>query len=128
MNKFLNLDLLEADAPVDLSADTELRPIWIGEFYTFSIQLVFTGTPAGTFKLQASNDPGSEDSEGPAGYPNVDNWTDIEGSDQIIAAAGNHMWTVDSSGYNWVRVVWTASGPGTSPELTIARCYLKGIE
>src|SRR5574343_407072 len=102
-------------APVAMAASFELRPVWLAHIANYSIQLVFTGSPGGNFKLQASNDEGYIDSAGGAQqYTNVVNWTDIADSAQTISAAGDHMWTVENAGYNWVRVVWTAaSGSGS---------------
>lgn len=72
-----------------------------------SIQVVFTGTPVGSLKVQISDDltntPGS-----------VVNWTDFVGSTQAISAAGSFVYTMTASGYKWIRVVYTAtSGTGT---------------
>lgn len=126
-----NEDLLVVDGVAvsgSLAASANYRPIWLGHIANYAIQLIFTGTPAGTFKLQASNDLGQPQAAGDAQkYSGVSNWTDISGSEQTVAAAGNHMWTVENAGYNWVRVVWTASGAGTTPVLTVARAYVKGI-
>jgi len=123
-----NEDLLVINgepAPSDMSVSINMRPIWLGHIKDYSIQLVFTGAPVGEFKLQASNDLGMPASAGDSQkYVGVDNWTDVEGSDQAISAAGNHMYQVQNAGYNWVRVVYTAtSGSGT---LTKARSYCKG--
>lgn len=39
-------------APVDLTNDWTSPPVWIGTVTEYSIQLVFTGTLTGVFKLQ----------------------------------------------------------------------------
>ncbi len=113
-------------APVDMSADFTLRPLWLGHICNYAIQLVFTGSPVGTFKLQASDDPGQPDGASNSNQAiGVSNWTDVMDSSQGIAAAGNHMWTVQNAGYTWVRVVYTAaSGSGS---LTSARGNVKGV-
>jgi hypothetical protein len=119
-----NEDLLNGN-PVSLGTSANLKAIWLGHIANYAIQLVFTGTPNGTFKLQASNDevdPRMPIAQIEAGLVN---WTDIADSGQLITAAGNHTWTVENAGYAWVRVVWTQiSGTGT---LTSARSYCKGF-
>lgn len=124
-----NEDILVIDgaaATTTLGASLNMRPIWLGHIAHYSIQLVFTGTPAGTFKLQASNDEGSPHAAGDAAkYSGVSNWTDVADSSQVVAAAGNIMWDVQNASYNWVRVVYTrSSSTGT---LTVGRAYVKGV-
>jgi hypothetical protein len=121
-----NENLLDDSGAVDLSVDADLKPVWLGHIANYAIQLVFTGSPQGNFKLQASNDDGrinaaSEENQ----VSSIQNWTDITDSAQSISAAGDHMWTVENAGYNWVRVVWTATGGSGS--LSSARAYVKGI-
>lgn len=118
-------DPLQFDS-TDLSGDVTSEAIYLGHICNYAIQLVFTGAPEGSFKLQASNDQGhpaavsqEEREEG------VVNWTDIEDSDQAILAAGNHMYQVENAGYLWVRVVWTFDA-GTGA-LTDARFNVKGV-
>lgn len=110
----------------DLGANLNMKPIWLGHICNYAIQLTFTGTPNGTFKLQASNDPGRPNASSEAEqYAAVTHWTDITDSDQPISAAGDHMWQVENAGYTWVRVVWTRNaGTGT---ITVARCNVKGV-
>lgn len=120
-----NENLIEA-GPLDLSVSQTLRPVWLGHIANFSIQLFFTGTPGGSFTLQASNDPGQIDQAGQAvQYAGVTNWTTVADSAFTVSAAGDVMWDVQNTGYNWVRVVWTqTSGSGS---LTSARAYVKGV-
>jgi hypothetical protein len=121
-----NENLLLEDGPADMSADFELRPIWLGHIAQYAIQLVFSGTPDGSFKLQCSNDPGiinaqskEEQSKG------VVNWTDIAGSTQLITASGDLTWNAENVGYQWVRVVWTFTASTGSLDSAIAN--LKGV-
>lgn len=123
-----NENLLDDSGPLDLLVNQNLRPIWLGHIANYAIQLVFTGTPVGSFKLQASNDVGQINSEGATTQvAGVTQWTDITDSALSVTAAGDIMWTVENAGYTWVRVVWTATGGSSSPTLTSARCYVKGI-
>lgn len=126
-----NEDLLSVDgtrATKSLAANATVKPLWLGHISDYSIQLVFTGTPAGTFKLQASVDAGSPSAQGDAAkYSAVVNWTDVPSSSQVVAAAGTVMWNIVDAGYNWVRVVYTDGGTGGTGTLTSARAYVKGV-
>ena len=82
--------------------------------YGYAIQIVWTGTPTGTLKLQVSSDPV------PQGPPNVippfepTHWSDLTDSPFAITAAGDYMWNVYDVMYNWVRLVYTDASGGTS--------------
>jgi hypothetical protein len=121
-----NENLLDDSGALDLSQNQTLKPVWLGHIANYAIQLQFSGTPGGNFKLQASNDPGRIDAaSSTVQVSDLAIWTDIADSAQTISAAGDHMWTVENAGYNWVRVVWTVTGGSGS--LTSARAYVKGI-
>lgn len=99
----------------DLSSSMTSNGIFVERCTEYSIQLVFTGTPVGEFKLQGSLD---------AGTPS--NWTDITGSEESITEAGDILWNAQGVGYRWVRLVYTStSGTGT---LTSYRHMCKGDE
>ena len=87
----------------DMSASLTSNAIWLGHIANFAIQLVFTGSPEGAFKLQASNDEGANDLK--LADASITNWTDIDGSTQAITEAGNHMWNVQNCGYRWCKSV-----------------------
>jgi hypothetical protein len=124
-----NENLLEVDGEpqeTDMSASFDMKPVWLGHIAQYAIQLVFTGTPQGNFKLQASCDPGLPNAQGEAvKYSTVVNWTDIADSAATISAAGDLTWNAENVGYEWVRVVWTQTG--SSGTLTSARCKVKGV-
>ena len=111
---------------LDMSVSRQSEPIYLGHIMHYSIQLKYTGSPAGTFKLQVSNDLGEIDAQtrlvqGRA----VQNWTDVADSAITISAAGDCMWTVENIGYRWARVVYIASsGTGT---IVSARANGKGV-
>lgn len=114
------------DSATSMGASFTLLPVYLGHIANYALQLVFTGAPAGTFKLQASNDPGYPTQ--PGRIPQSDtvaNWTDISNSSQEISASGNVMWDVQNAGYLWARVVYTrTSGTGS---VTTARFNVKGV-
>lgn len=79
----------------------------------FSFQAVLTGAPAGTLKLQMSNDVGTITSAADHTGLGITNWTDVTGSSFTVAAAGNWGWDYTVPGFRWVRLVWIpTSGTG----------------
>ena len=105
-----------------LNANINSAAISLYQMAGYAIQVVITGTPTGTLKLQASNDP----------YISTlptdtlpTNWTDVTGSTFSVSAAGNVMWNVAPSVYNWVRVVYT-DGSGGASTAVVASAVLNG--
>lgn len=98
----------------------------------YSIQIVFTGTPTGTFKLQASCDPVPRQSQvvgsnGAVTYTPT-NWTDVKDSTFTVSAAGNVQWNVREVFYNYVQVIYTDTSSGSSTAIiTNATFNAKGI-
>lgn len=91
----------------------------------FAIQLEITGTPTGSFKLQASCDSVVQ-ADLMAQAPM--NWTDIPSSSTAITASGSIMWNVIEPMYNFVRVLYTdASGGSSDAIIAVATFNGKGI-
>ncbi len=94
----------------DMSGVLTSEPIPLFNIYGFSVQLIYTGSPDGEMKLQASDDDSFEN------QANTDpsNWTDLSGTVIAIAAAGSYIYNYSLVPFNWVRVVWTpSSGSGS---------------
>jgi len=113
-------------AATDMAQSFNMRAIYLGHIAQYAIQLVFTGAPVGTFKLQCSNDAGKPNAESKAEQSaSVVNWTDIASSSSAISVAGNITWNAENVGYLWVRVVYTrTSGTGS---VTVANANMKGV-
>lgn len=85
--------------------------------FVYAIQVVITGTPTGSLKLQASCDQAysGKPTSGSSGLnPLPVNWTDIASSSQAVTAAGSVIWNITDPGYNWVRIVYTDTSSGSS--------------
>jgi hypothetical protein len=110
----------------DLSVSQESEPVWLGHIANFSIQVVFSGSPQGNFKLQMSNDEGNPTAarEADRDYQ-ISNWTDIADSAFTVNAAGDVAWNYRDCGFRWVRVVWTHTGG--SGTITSIRFNVKGV-
>lgn len=100
-----------------MNATINSAPLQLWNVVIYSIQIFFTGTPGGNFKLQASNDPAAQ-AISTGNFTSVitvpTNWSDVVSSTFTVSAAGNVMWTVADPGYNWVRVVYTDTSSGSS--------------
>jgi len=90
----------------DMSSAT-LTSAWLplANVTNVCVQAVYTGSPNGTLKLQASND--------------ASNATDISGKTIAIAAAGNGILELTSAGYAYLRVVYTKSSGTGSLTVTV---------
>lgn len=81
--------------------------------YTYTMAAIITGTPNGTVKLQASNDPETNDGINPL-FPQPTHWVDISDSTFAVTTSGISFWNVNGIGYNYVRVVYTDVSGGSS--------------
>lgn len=102
-------------APVALNVSSNSVPAALKNIFMYTMAANITGTPTGTIKLQASNDPETNDTM-PLGTPRPEptNWADITGSTFVVTTASTIMWNVRYIGYNYVRVVYTDTSGGTS--------------
>lgn len=106
--------------------------------YTYSVAANYTASTTGTIKLQASNDPETNDtqtntatipgqspSNPPAKAPV--NWADITGSTFTVSPGVTEtMWNVDAVGYNYVRVVFTDGSSGANAGMMTIVVNCKG--
>lgn len=114
------------DAAVTLDGDFASRPIYLGHIAQYAIQLVFSGTPDGTFSLECSNDRGNINAQSKAEQSEgVVNWTTIAGSASVITAAGDITWNAENVGYLWVRVKFDFSASTGSLDSAVAN--MKGV-
>ena len=80
----------------------------VEQIYGFSVQAVYTGTPTGTLKLQASNDAPPAGSSSGSWAPT--NWTDIPTqSVSLTGSAGSTLFEVANSNYRFIRLVYVQS-------------------
>lgn len=103
--------------PLNSNVNTRYSPL--KGVFMYCISAIATGTPTGTIRLQASNDPETNDTQynttnnlPPSVVPT--NWVDIADSDFALTAAGTTLWNVRDVGYNYVRVAYTDGSGGTS--------------
>jgi hypothetical protein len=115
--------------PVDTVMNTTLnsKAMQIQNQLFYAIQIVWTGTPTGTFKLQGSADNSATlTAAGQVPYTPT-NWTDIPSSSEAVAAAGSYMWNESFQAYNFVRVVYTdGSGGSSTATITASTFNAKG--
>lgn len=107
---------LSTSQPLNVSSNSQYQPL--KSIYTYSIAAIITGTPTGSIKLQASNDPETNDTQvnstGLAPSVAPSHWADITDSTFAVAASGEVMWNVNAVGYNYVRVSYTDTSGGSS--------------
>jgi hypothetical protein len=98
---------------------------YIGRVVNYAVQVVFTGSPTGTLKLQVSCDVGNPNASLPYSDDSVINWVDLPGTSTSITAAGTSFFNLVDAGYSWVRVVYTHTS-GTA-QITVAQIHMKGL-
>lgn len=92
----------------------------------FAVQLVTSGTHAGTFKVQVSCDAGSPNAGTEAQQATgVSNWSDLPNATAAVTNGAAYLIHCVDAGYNWARIVYTkTSGTGS---ITSARINTKGV-
>lgn len=113
---------------VVLNANRTSPVVPLKNIFMYSIAFIVTGTPNGSVKLQASNDPETNDtmpSNNP--QPTPTNFVDIANSTFALSSSGETMWNVQLVAYNWVRVVYTDSSGGTSTATVNCVTNIKGV-
>lgn len=102
--------------PLNVNYNSPYTPL--KNIFMYSMAAIITGTPNGIIKLQASNDPETNDTQiNSTGQPPAQgpvNWVDIADSTFTVSASGEVMWNVSDVAYNYVRVVYTDSSGGSS--------------
>ena len=116
--------------PLNANYNSPYQPL--KSIYTYAMSAIITGTPTGTLKIQASNDPETNDTQYNTGSnlpPTVQpvNWVDIANSSFSVSSAGETMWNVNAVGYNYVRVVYTDASGGTSTATMVIIFNGKGV-
>lgn len=113
------------------SAAITSDPIFLAHVYGYAIAVSWpsTGTPVGSFVLQASNDVERAYSQGlPEGVPDPKllNWVNIIPDTTINSSAGSPgLWNISNAMYRWVRIVYTPS----SGSITLsAKVLVKGMD
>lgn len=98
-----------------MNATINSKAIQLQNSLFYVIQIVFTGTPTGTFKLQASCDnSATQTAVGQAYTPT--SWTDIPSATAAVSAAGSVLLRDPAyfASYSFVRVVYTDGSSGLS--------------
>ena len=108
-----------------MNATIDSIALGVPQMFGAAVQIEFTGTPTGSFKLQASSDPYVAN---PTALQAPSNWTDVADSTFTVSAAGNVMWNVSDIQYNWLRVVYSDTSSGMSTAIIAdADANLKGF-
>lgn len=104
---------IQTATPLNVSSNGPAVPL--KSIFMYCIAAIFTASAVGSVKLQASNDPETNDTQ-PDGtpFPAPTHWVDIDDSTFAIVGAGETMWNVRDIGYNYVRVVWTDTSSGAN--------------
>lgn len=130
MNTYTTLNII----PKNTVMNTTLHSLamQLQDMVDFSIQIVFTGTPTGSFYLEASCDPVPPQTLTPGANGSIvftpTNWSTVANSSFSVAAAGNVQWNYRDAGYTFVRASYTDSSGGVSTAvITSAVMNGKGV-
>ena len=109
----------------DMETTLISQPFNVAQVYIYAVQCEWTGTPLGTIEVQASCDPeGNVHSDG-GPFPTT--WTVVGGSSDPVSGPGSYLPNVIGIGYNWIRVVFTPTTPGSNAGALNGRINLKGF-
>ena len=99
-----------------LNTTVNSQPMQLQNMLGYAIQIFFTGTPTGSFKLESSCDNSANFTAtgGAATQFTPTHWTDIANSTFVVTAAGNVEWNTTWDMGSFVRVVYTDTSGGTS--------------
>ena len=107
-----------------MNTNLQSRAMQIGNYIGYAIQVVFTGTPTGTFSLQGSND---EVLNKAFNYQPT-NWTTLSNSSNAVSGPGSFIWNIQEPYYTWVKLVYTdGSGGASTAILTVSTFNAKGF-
>jgi hypothetical protein len=109
----------------DMTSNIISDPIYVGNIINYSIQLVYTGSPNGSFSIQVSND--IVDSIKDVKASDIVNWTTLSSTSTNITSSGDMIYEIPDITYQWIRLVWTDSSSGDPSTLTNAVYFTKGI-
>lgn len=92
----------------------------------YAVQIVTSGTHAGTLKIQVSCDEGHPNSAASGSQVSgVVNWSDLPNATAAVSNSGVYLINVADAGYCWARVVYTkTSGTGA---ISSSKFNVKGI-
>lgn len=107
------------------AATFNTNPVFVANQSGFSItgNWTATGTPAGTFKIQYSNDTGKT-VKGQVDYTTITNWVDVPSGGErtvsvVASGAGSGLLNDPFCMAMWVRVVYTRTSGSITPALRI---------
>lgn len=89
---------------------TNGQVIDVSLIFSISAQLVATGSAAGSFKIQVSDD------SGPDSYTDTfvpTNWSDLSGASVSVSGSGVYLIPKVDLSYNYIRFVYVSTGTGT---------------
>ena len=94
----------------NMGSDIFGQHVTIERLIGFSVYVKYSGSPVGSFYLEASLDP-----DDPTKFDQVpQNWEKIECSEVVVNGAGSQVWNVDAAYFRWFRLVYkSTSGSGT---------------
>ena|SRR5271165_2313668 len=93
-----------SNIPTDMTVPINSLAVNLDSIVSYSIQAIFSGSPAGSLQLQSSDDTPL------AQIPAANSWTVITDSVQGISAAGTYVVNVELPAYSFVRLQWIPTG------------------